>query len=111
MAIIWSNLSFIILIYLYFSSRNKIRKALIESGRDASIFRQYKDPIINLKYGIVAVMAGLGLLFGCFLETYMRIEEEVAYLAPMFIFIGVGLIAFYLYAQRRLDKERLETMV
>jgi hypothetical protein len=61
----------IVWVYMFYSSRLKIRMALIEAGKDASIFqgKGYKR-FDALKYGILAVMSGIGVL----LEPYWRIR-------------------------------------
>ncbi len=96
----------IIWLYFYFTTRNRIRMALIDSGKDASIFQtKSKQKHYNaLKAGIVAFMAGVGILFGSMLER-LGFPEEAAYLSMIFIFSGLGLMAFYWYVSKR---EKLE---
>lgn len=100
MGIMWPMLVTIIFFFLYFSSRNKIRMALIESGRDASIFKYRKsvDRVRTLKTGITCLMGGLGLFIGYLMHVLTGIPEEVAYTASILLFVGVGLVGFYLYA-------------
>ena len=96
-AIIGFFSSIIIWVYLFFSTRSRIRMALIEQGRDASIFRKNQGDISDmLKYGITAVLAGLGLVFGFFLEN-IGLPGFVAYTSAVLIFGGSGLVAFYSY--------------
>lgn len=99
MGIIWPMLALIVFMYLYFSSRNKIRMALIESGRDASIFRSRKkvDRLRTLKHGIICLMVGVGFLLGYAMHGLAGLPEEIAYFAGIFICVGAGLVAFYLY--------------
>lgn len=106
MGIIWPMSVAIIFLYLFFSSRNKIRLALIESGRDASIFKYRKsvDRVRTLKTGIICLMAGLGLFIGYLMHTLTGIPEEVAYISSTLLFVGVGLVGFYSYALK-LPKE------
>jgi hypothetical protein len=99
-AIVWPFIATIVFFYLYFSHRTKVRMALIESGRDASIFRRNTvDRLRSLKHGIVALMAGLGLLFGGFFDA-VGMDDDVAYLAGVLLFVGVGLVFFYFYVSR-----------
>ena len=58
--------------YMYFSTRNKERLALIEKGADASIFVKGKKG-----YTTIFTMAGLGLFTG-FKITNKILEKEQA---------------------------------
>jgi len=94
-AIIGNFMAIIIFIYFFFTSRHRERMALIESGRDASIFKRDRDPSSrSLKYGMVAVMSGLGLLIGSILER-IGMAGEVAYFSMVLIFGGMGLVGYY----------------
>jgi len=89
--------------------------ALIESGKDASIFKVPKskrDRSNALKYGLVGVMAGLGLVFSSFLQFAGVMEEEIASFAMLILFGGLGLIIFYIIASNREqnDGEQSETL-
>ena len=102
--------SIITFTYMFFSSRHRERMALIDSGQDASIFsNQFLNNKENLKYGIVAVMGGLGLVIGDFLQN-IGLEEFVAYFSMVLIFGGAGLIMFYFIAQGK-QKEGISDQV
>ena len=79
--------SVIIFVYMYFSSRHKIRMAIIENDKDMSIFHQMRSSAKNgsLKWGLVAFSAGLGLIVGYFLEN-LGFPGEVAYFSMIFLF-------------------------
>ena len=79
--------------------------ALIERDKDAGIFRKSRDRSLALRNGLVGVMVGIGLLLGYQLEQ-TGMPSFVAYLSMVFIFGGVGLIGYYLYAQKHLPEER-----
>ena len=97
--------------YLYFSTRNKERLALIEKGADASIFvkgkREHTAPIwkvLILNLALVAMGIGLGIFFATLLDTYSSIEGDAMYPAIIFFMAGVGLfIGFNM--TKNLDKE------
>ena len=91
--------SFIIFVYLFFSSRHKQRMALIEAGKDASIFRTRNNPQSTLKYGIVAIMVGIGLFTASVLEG-LGMPGVVAYFSMILIFGGAGLVLFYAYFEK-----------
>ncbi len=96
--ILWPCLVLMVVTYLYFNHRTKVRLALIESGRDASIFKTQPQitRLRTLKQGVLLLMAGVGLLFGGLLNA-MGLDEDVAYFAGLFAMTGMGLVAFYLY--------------
>lgn len=102
-------------VYMHYTSRHRERMALIESGKDASIFKVPKskrDRSNALKYGLVGVMAGLGLVFSSFLQFAGVMEEEIASFAMLILFGGLGLIIFYIIASNREqnDGEQSETL-
>mgnify|MGYP001466243089 CR=1 FL=1 len=94
-AIVGNFSAIIVFIYFYFTSRHRERMALIESGQDARIFKRDSDqPGRSLKFGMVAVMSGLGLLVANFLER-LGMPGELAYFSMVLIFGGMGLLAYY----------------
>ena len=99
----------IVWVYMFYSSRLKVRMALIESGKDASVFqsRGYKGAEA-LKYGILAVMAGVGILFGELLEN-VGLPGVVAYFSMILMMAGIGLVGFYVYMSKKTEQE--ESMI
>ena len=90
------------IVYLYFSSRNKERLALIEKGAEASIFygpRSERSGKWILKVGILAIGVALGVLVGAALES-AGMDHEVAYPASIFLFAGIALVAAYFLARK-----------
>lgn len=84
-----------ILLSIYYSvkARNKERMALIEKGVDVS--ELYKKRETNhgfLKFGLVLMGIGIGLLFGVFLSQFNAIPPVVAYFAGILFFGGAGVI-------------------
>lgn len=95
--------------YLYFSSRNKERLALIEKGADASIFNigkktgsSWKVVIINLAFLIMGI--GVGALLGSIIDEYTRLHEG-AIVGVIFIMAGLGLYVGYTQTKRALDQD------
>ena len=88
--------------YVFISARNKERMALIEKGADASLFstntRSYSN--VTLKFGMLAVGIGIGILLGALLTQYTTLEEPVAYFSMIFLFGGLGLIFNYLIEKK-----------
>ena len=97
--------------YLFYSTRNKERLALIEKGADASIFMSgkirktapfWKVLILNLSVLLIGV--GLGIFIAAILHANIGIDEEIAYPGTIFLMAGMGLfVGFNL--TKKLDKE------
>ncbi|GMN11659.1 hypothetical protein MTsPCn9_28420 [Croceitalea sp. MTPC9] len=95
--------------YLYFSTRNKERLALIEKGADASIFVKggnrtapiWKVLLLNLALLLMGI--GLGIFIGSLMEA-AGFDDDVAYPATIFFMAGVGLFTGYTMT-KRLEKE------
>ncbi|MFQ5447883.1 MAG: DUF6249 domain-containing protein [Saprospiraceae bacterium] len=99
-AVIGFFTSIIILFYLFFNSRHKIRMALIESGKSADIFKEESNRFAALKYGMVAVGVGLGLLLGSALECN-TFPAPLPHFSMMLILGGGGLILYYLFVKKK----------
>ena len=97
--------------YLYFSTRNKERLALIEKGAEASIFMRGQSKntpsfwkVFTLNLSVLLMGIGLGVFIALLLETYTSLDEDAIYPATIFFMAGVGLfIGFTL--TKKLDKE------
>jgi uncharacterized membrane protein len=90
------------IVYLYYSSRNKERLALIEKGAEASIFygpKSEKSGKWILKVGVLSIGVALGVLVGAALEN-AGMDDDVAYPASIFLFAGIALVAAYFLSQK-----------
>ena len=94
------------ILYVYFTTRNKERLALIEKGADASLFNTgaAKNGFFKvlLSIGSLAIGIGIGVLFGSLLDMN-GMQEETAFTSMIFICGGIGLIAGF-FLTRKLDK-------
>lgn len=96
--------------YLYFSTRNKERLALIEKGADASIFmkgKQYAAPIWKvfiLNLALLLMGVGLGVFIASLLDNYTSLDENAIYPATIFFMAGVGLFTGYTMT-KNIDKD------
>ena len=91
----FSTISF--LAKTYFSTRHKERMALIESGRDMSVFKPKKKQSNRaLKFGLLFFGIGAGMLTGGLIEAIFGLENPFGVFAMMFIFGGVALILYYI---------------
>jgi hypothetical protein len=95
--------------YLYFSTRNKERLALIEKGADASIFNigkrrgsSWKVVIINLAFLIMGI--GVGAIIGSIIDEYTRLHEG-AIIGVIFLMAGLGLYVGYTQTKKAVDQD------
>lgn len=105
----------IITTYINRTASHKERMALIENGLDASIFekpkrkRREKKPRPSgygaLKFGMLAVGLGLGLVTGAILNVVID-AEPLPHFAMMLICGGGALIAYYNIIAKREREER-----
>jgi hypothetical protein len=92
-------------LYVYLTTRNKERLALIEKGGDPSIFK-YRDATsgyANFKYGLFFIGIALGIIAGYFLEE-AGMDEGPAFFSMIFLFGGIGLVVSFLL-QGRFEKK------
>lgn len=109
--------------YLYFSTRNKERMALIEKGADASIFMKGRSKnaapfwkVLILNLGLLAMGIGVGILLGTILGSYFgyngswenrpdnAIDSGVFYAASIFLSAGGALLIGF-NQTKKLDQE------
>jgi hypothetical protein len=96
--------------YLYFTTRNKERLALIEKGTEASIFKTegpklpvWKIIIINLS--MLSIGAGIGVIVGAIFENTGGFDDDIVYTAAIFIFCGLGLLGGYFITLKAENKD------
>ncbi|WP_031425968.1 DUF6249 domain-containing protein [Flavimarina sp. Hel_I_48] len=97
--------------YLYYSTRNKERLALIEKGADANIFVRSKGngqsapvwKILLLNLGLLLLGVGLGIILGFSLRYAFEFNEGAAVTASVFVMSGISLIVGF-FLTRRLIK-------
>ena len=87
--------------YLYLSTRNKERLALIEKGVDASIFmsgNKNSTPfgkVFILNFALLLISVGLGIFIASLLHYNFGVMEGVAYPGTIILMAGVGLFVGY----------------
>lgn len=109
-AITFTFSTFFGIIYVFLSTRNKERMALIEKGESASLFNQNKEDSgkSSLRRGMVFTAVGLGIITGFFLETYAGMEAPVPYFAMIFLFGGLALVLFYALTSKKDEHKNVE---
>jgi hypothetical protein len=100
------------IVYLFLSTRNKERLALIEKGADAGIFMKGRQQgpsavkVIILNLSLLLMGIGVGVFIAMLLATYTRLDRDAIYPATIFMMAGLGLfIGFYM--TKKLEKETL----
>ncbi len=93
--------------YLYFSTRNKERLALIEKGADATIFVSGRAPstipfwkifIINLALLLIGI--GVAIFVAATLVDAMGLDDDVAYPGTIFLMAGIGLFVGFMLTKK-----------
>lgn len=97
--------------YLYYSTRNKERMALIEKGADASIFvkgkREKTAPVwkvLVLNLALLLMGIGAGIMVGGILASSLNVEWDIAMPGSIFFLAGTGLLIGF-FITKKMDKE------
>ena len=93
------------IMYVYLTTRNRERLALIEKQVDASVFSYKRGFSISkfiLNAALLFIGIGIGIFLGNYLHTVTGIDDEVAIPSMLFIFGGLGLVAGF-FITRRLE--------
>jgi hypothetical protein len=90
-------ITMIIFIVTFFKTRHTERMALINSGRTAKVF-QGNDSDTNqaLKFGLILLSVGLGLLVGMIFDSIFDTEPAAVFVCIL-IFGGISLIFYHSY--------------
>ncbi len=98
------------IVYLYLSTRNKERLALIEKGADASIFMGNRSNsssvgrVLLLNLALLLMAIGLGVFIASIMIYNLGVDEDVAYPGTIFLMAGIGLFVGF-YMTKNLDKK------
>lgn len=96
--------------YLYISTRNKERLALIEKGADASIFFSTKKSltptwkVLVLNVAVLMMGIGLGIFIGNLLHISVGLPEEVAFPGTIFLLGGISLFTGFFLTKKLVEK-------
>jgi hypothetical protein len=92
------------IMYVFYTTRNKERMALIEKGADASLFNTGKEDKksfnwswskFTLKAGMLFMGISVGIIAGAILSNMGFLDEDAMYPAMIFFFGGLSLVLFY----------------
>lgn len=92
-------------LYVYYTTRNKERLALIEKGADPKLFKT-KDAgsaFRTLKFGLFFIGIAIGIIAGYLAggEGNGKMDEVPAYFSMIFLFGGLALVGSYFLPQKR----------
>lgn len=97
--------------YLFFSTRNKERLALIEKGADAGIFSRGKErnpapfwKVFVLNLAVLLMGIGTGTILAMIIESTTNVDEDALYPGLIFLMAGVGLFVGFTLT-KKLDQE------
>ena len=81
---------------------------MIEKGIDVSKHQKPRRPGIAIKFALIAVGIGIGLLVGNVLDVYTPLQDEVCYFSMIFLFAGAGLfVANKLVEKKEKEQEKV----
>lgn len=82
--------------------RRRERLTLLEKGMDASVFapKENNNSSISLRFGMLFIGVGFGVLMGNILSVTTSLNEEVAYFSMVFLGGGIALVANYLIEKK-----------
>jgi hypothetical protein len=89
---------------IYLRQRKHERHLLIEKGIDANTLETPKSPMQSLKWGILLVGLGLGMLIANGLARTVYFRPEEAYFSMLFLFGGASLLIYH-FLDRKQKKE------
>jgi hypothetical protein len=87
---------------------NGERLKMIEHGMDPHS-KSPKTRGTGLKFALVAIGIGIGLLVGSMLDSSGIVYEEVAYFSMGFIFGGIGLLIGYILEAKKIKEEEKDS--
>jgi len=87
-----------IIAIVYLIMRRKERMSLIEKGQSATIFETRKNVPQALKWGMLLIGIGVGILIGRILALYTAMGEEESFFSMVFLCGGISLVLFHFIA-------------
>ena len=93
---------------VYLGVRHKERMALIKNGGNASNLETKSNILGSLKWGMIFIGIGLGIIIGKIISSSTSMEEEAAFFSMICLFGGVALMIFYIIAERLKGKDKTE---
>ncbi|MBA4312574.1 MAG: hypothetical protein C0417_08080 [Chlorobiaceae bacterium] len=96
---------------IWLVTRHRERVSMIEKGLTsdeikAMFQREIKrDPFTSLKWGLMALLAGVAILLGNYLRAVYNVDEGVI-LGLVTLFVGIALVLFYTIAVKKINSPK-----
>jgi hypothetical protein len=107
-----------LVLWKFVDSRHKERMSILEKGLVTEDLKYLysgmkfrTNPMSALKYGLLAIFIGAGILMSAFTAQLFQGLQEQMTAGIIFVFGGLGLITFYFIANKRmaeLDEKKSE---
>jgi len=94
-----------VVIVVYLIIRRKERIALIEKGQSASLFDTKKNVPSELKWGMLFIGIGVGILVGRILIETTNMGDEESFFSMVFLFGGLSLVLYHFIANKLEKKD------
>jgi hypothetical protein len=103
-------LSFFALVFaiIYILVRKKERLALIAKGADATLFESKMKTPSSLKWGLLFVGIGTGILLGKLFAAYTCLGEEASFFSMICLCGGLSLMIYH-FIEQNLEKKSVES--
>jgi hypothetical protein len=100
-------ISFFAMIFgiVYLSFKRKERRMLIEKGVDASLLDSKSVSPSSLKWGMVFIGIGVGILLGKILASYTTMTDDTAVFSMICLFGGLALVIYH-FMERTIVKKQ-----
>ncbi|MCG8575594.1 MAG: hypothetical protein MI810_11975 [Flavobacteriales bacterium] len=97
--------------YLFFTTRNKERLALIEKGVDAGIFLKGRSgnlpiwKIIVLNVSLLLMGIGMGIFIGSVLHFGLGVDDDIAFPGTIFFMAGLSLFLGLMLSKKFMENK------
>ncbi len=81
---------------------------MIEKGIDVSKHQKPRRSGVAVKFALIAVGIGIGLLAGNVLDVYTPLQDEVCYFSMVFLFAGAGLFTANKIVEKKEKGQEIE---
>jgi len=97
------------ILWKYLDNRHTEKMTMIEKGVKPGDFKVpfptwRPNPLSNLKWGLLAVFVGLGIMTANYMHDVLDWDDSV-FPAMIFVFGGLSLIVFYVIASMKAKRE------
>ena len=92
-------------LFVYLTTRNRERLAMIEKGMDPKTFKP-KFNRFGIKIGLLLVGIAVGLLMAQFLHHTTKMYLELAMFSMIFLFGGLGLVLDHYLAKKESQESK-----